>query len=97
MDMIDLATRERRTVLGTASDQPAPIGVTMCGRLLPVGDHFQAYGGFLPIDTDLVDGVILACQSRELDTVVLAMSQIFDAAAEVDEYEQLTGLGALAD
>ncbi len=89
MDMIDVATRERKTVLGTASDQPAPIGVTMCGRLLRVGDSFQAYGGFLPIDPDLLDGVVLACQSHDLDTVILAMSQVFDAAGEVDEYQQI--------
>ena len=89
MDVIDLATRERMTVVDTVPDEPLEKGWKIIGRLVPVGDSFRAYGGFLPINDDMVDAMLEAFQTRKLETVAIAIGQIFDTAATQDEIQDL--------
>ena len=104
MDVIDLATRERMTVVDTVPDEPLEPGWKLIGRLVPVGDTFRAFGGFLPINDDMVDVMLEAFATRTLETVAIAIGQIFETAATQDEIQGLfeqsldTGeLQALAD
>ncbi len=104
MDLIDLATRKRMTVVDTVPDEPLEPGWKLIGRLVPVGDSFRAFGGFLPINEDMVDVMLEAFATRTLETVAIAIGQIFDTAATQDEIQDLfaqsldTGeLQALAD
>ncbi len=89
MDVIDLATRERSTVADTVPDEPLDTGWKIIGRLVPVGDSHRAYGGFLPVNDDMVDAMLDAFATRRLETVVLAIGQIFDTAATQDEIQDL--------
>ena len=104
MDVIDVATRERMTVVDTVPDEPLEAGWKIIGRLVPVGDAYRAYGGFLPINDDMVDAMLEGFASRKLETVAIAIGQIFETAATQDEIQDLfaasldTGeLQALAD
>jgi hypothetical protein len=89
MDLIDLATRERMTVVDTVPDEPLDIGWKLIGRLVPVGDAFRAYGGFLPINDDMVDAMLEAFATRKLETVAIAIGQIFETATTQDEIQDL--------
>ena len=89
MDVIDLATRERSTVADTVPDEPLDTGWKIIGRLVPVGDSHRAYGGFLPVNDDMVDAMLDAFATRRLETVILAIGQIFDTAATQDEIQDL--------
>ncbi len=89
MDVIDLATRERMTVVDTVPDEPLETGWKIIGRLVPVGDTFRVFGGFLPINDDMVDAMLEAFATRKLETVALAIGQIFDTAATQDEIQGL--------
>ena len=89
MDVIDLASRERMTVVDTVPDEPLEAGWKIIGRLVPVGDSFRAYGGFLPINDDMSDAMLEAFGTRKLETVAIAIGQIFDTAATQDEIQGL--------
>jgi hypothetical protein len=89
MDVIDLATRTRMTVVDTVPDEPLETGWKIIGRLVPVGDSFRAFGGFLPINDDMVDVMLEAFGTRKLETVAMAIGQIFDTAATQDEIQGL--------
>ena len=89
MDVIDLATRTRMTVVDTVPDEPLETGWKIIGRLVPVGDTFRAFGGFLPINDDMVDVMLEAFGTRKLETVAIAIGQIFDTAATQDEIQGL--------
>lgn len=89
MDVVDLATRERSTVAETVPDEPLDVGWKIIGRLVPVGDAHRAYGGFLPVNDDMVAAILEAFATRQLETVVLAIGQIFDTAATQDEIQNL--------
>ncbi|MEO6652969.1 MAG: SEC-C domain-containing protein [Ilumatobacteraceae bacterium] len=89
MEVLDVATQERLTVVDTVPEQPLDAGWTIIGRLMPVGDGYRAYGGFLPINADMVDGMLDAFATRQLETVVLAIGQIFETAAVHDEIQGL--------
>ncbi len=89
MDVIDLATRQRMTVVDTVPDEPLEKGWKVIGRLVPVGESFRAYGGFLPINDDMVGSMLEAFGTRKLETVTLAIGQIFDVAATQDEIQEL--------
>lgn len=89
MDVIDLATRERMTVVDTVPDEPLEKGWKIIGRLVPVGDSFRAFGGFLPINDDMAEAMLEAFGTRKLETVALAIGQIFDTAATQDEIQGL--------
>ena len=89
MDVIDLATRERMTVVDTVPDEPLERGWKIIGRLVPVGDAFRAYGGFLPINDDMVDVMLEAFATRKLETTAVTIGQIFDTAATQDEIQAL--------
>lgn len=89
MDVIDLATRERMTVIDTVPDEPLESGWKIIGRLVPVGDAFRAYGGFLPINDDMVDVMLEAFATRKLETAAITIGQIFDTAATQDEIQAL--------
>ena len=104
MDVIDLSSRERMTVVDTVPDEPLEPGWKIIGRLVPVGDAFRAYGGFLPINDDMVDAMLEGFATRKLETVAITIGQIFETAATHDEIQNLfaesldTGeLQALAD
>lgn len=88
MDVIDLASRERKTVVDTLPDAPLEAGWKIIGRLVPVGDGHRAYGGFLPVNDDMVAAMLEGFATRELDTVVLAIGQVFDTAATHDELQE---------
>ena len=89
MDVIDLATRERSTVADTVPDEPLEAGWKIIGRLVPVGGSHRAYGGFLPVNDDMVDAMLEAFGTRNLETATLAIGQIFDTAATQDEIQDL--------
>ncbi|MFK8025326.1 MAG: YecA family protein [Ilumatobacter sp.] len=85
MEVIDLADRTRRTVRDTVPDEPLEAGWKVIGRLVPVADSFRAYGGFLPVNDDMVDAMVAGFADRSLETAVLTIGQIFDTAATHDE------------
>ena len=89
MDVIDLATRVRATVVDTVPEEPLDAGWTIIGRLVPVDDSYRAYGGFLPVNDDMVAAMLTAFATRRLDTVTIAIGQIFDTAATQDEIQDL--------
>lgn len=104
MDVIDLATRTRSTVVDTVPDEPLEAGWKIIGRLVPVGGTTRAFGGFLPVNDDMVSSMLDGFATRQLDTVVLTIGQIFATAATQDEIQDLfaesldTGeLGALLE
>lgn len=88
MDVIDLASRERKTVVDTLPEAPLDAGWKIIGRLVPVGDAHRAYGGFLPVNDDMVDSMLAGFASRELETVALTIGQIFEAAATHDDLRE---------
>jgi hypothetical protein len=89
MDVVDIATRARMTVADTVPDEPLETGWKIIGRLVPVGDSFRAYGGFLPVNDDMVSTMIEGFATRTLETVVITIGQIFDTAATEDEIHGL--------
>ena len=89
MEVIDLATRVRATVVDTVPDEPLEAGWKIIGRLVPVGDSCRAYGGFLPVNDDMVTTMLDGFATRQLDTVVLTIGQIFATAATQDEIQDL--------
>ncbi len=93
MDVIDLATRARLTIVDTLPDEPLDTGWKIIGRLVPVGDNHRAYGGFLPLNDDMVDGMLAAFATRDLETTVLAIGQIFETAVTQDEISDLFSAG----
>lgn len=88
MDVIDLADRSRRTVVDTLPDAPLEAGWKIIGRLVPVGDGHRAYGGFLPVNDDMIPSMLEGFASRELETVTLAIGQIFESAATHDDLRE---------
>jgi hypothetical protein len=84
LELIELRSRDRVTIVGTVPEQPLEVGTLICGRPLPVGPTHRSYGGFLPVDETMIDGVLEACASRNLATVAISLSQIFDAAEMAD-------------
>ena len=88
MDVIDLATRERKTVVDTLPDAPLDAGWKIIGRLVPVGDGHRAYGGFLPVNDDMVAAMLEGFASPQLETVTLAIGQIFESAATHDDLRE---------
>lgn len=89
MDVVDIATRARVTVADTVPDEPLETGWKIIGRLVPVGDTFRAYGGFLPVNEDMVAAMVDGFATRTLETVVITIGQIFDTAATEDEIQGL--------
>lgn len=89
MDVVDIATRARMTVADTVPDEPLEVGWKIIGRLVPVGDSFRAYGGFLPVNDDMVTTMVDGFATRNLETVVITIGQIFDTAATEDEIQGL--------
>jgi hypothetical protein len=89
MDLIDLATRERLTVIDTVPDEPLETGWKIIGRLVPVGDTYRAYGGFLPLNDDMVEVMLEGFATRRLETVVITIGQIFETAATQDEIQNM--------
>ena len=89
MDVIDLGTRERRTVVETLPEEPLDAGWNILARLVPVGDVYRAYGGFLPVNTDMIDSMLAAFAAGDLATVVIAIGQIFETAATHDEISDI--------
>ncbi len=88
MDVIDVATRERKTVIDTLPDAPLEAGWKIIGRLVPVGDGYRAYGGFLPVNDDMVAAMVEGFANRDLETAALAIGQIFETAATHDELRE---------
>ena len=89
MDVVDLATRSRASVVDTVPDEPLEPGWRIIGRLVPVGESFRAYGGFLPVNDDMVAAMLEGFATRRLETVVLTIGQIFETAATQDEIQDL--------
>ena len=54
-----------------------------------MGDSCRAYGGFLPVNDDMVTTMLDGFATRQLDTVVLTIGQIFATAATQDEIQDL--------
>jgi hypothetical protein len=84
LELFDLRSRASVTIVGTVPEQQLEVGTLICGRPLPVGQTHRSYGGFLPVDESMSDGVLEACGSRNLATVAISLSQIFDAAEMAD-------------
>ncbi|MGK0276552.1 MAG: hypothetical protein ACI9N0_002946 [Ilumatobacter sp.] len=86
LDLIELRSRDRVTIVGTIPEQPLEVGTLICGRPLPVGQTYRSYGGFVPVDESMIDSLLEACASRNLETVAISLSQIFDAAELADAF-----------
>jgi len=84
LELFDLRSHNSVTIVGTVPEQQLEVGTLICGRPLPVGQTHRSYGGFLPVDESMSDGVLEACGSRNLVTVAISLSQIFDAAEMAD-------------
>ncbi len=89
MDVIDLATHERMTVVDTVPDEPLDTGWKLIGRLVPVGDTFRAFGGFLPINDDMAESMLEGFATRKLETVAITIGQLFEVAATQDEMQDM--------
>ncbi|MEP4652490.1 MAG: SEC-C domain-containing protein [Ilumatobacter sp.] len=89
MDVIDLATRERMTVVDTVPDEPLDTGWKLIGRLVPVGDTYRAFGGFLPINDDMAASLLEGFATRKLETVAITIGQLFEVAATQDEIQDM--------
>ena len=87
MDVVDLASRERQTVVDTLPDTPLDAGWKIIGRLVPVADTYRSFGGFLPINDDMVASMLEGFATRRLDTVALTIGQVFETAATHDELQ----------
>lgn len=85
MEVVDLADRSRHTIVETLPDEPLDAGWNIIGRLVPVGEGHRAYGGFLPVNPDMIGPMLAAFATRDLETVVIAIGQIFETAATHDE------------
>ena len=86
LELVELASRDRITIVGTVPEEPLEVGSLICGRPLPVGETHRSYGGFLPVDESMTDGLLEACATRDLETVAISLSQIFDAAELADAF-----------
>lgn len=51
----------------------------------PSGTTFRAYGGFLPVNADMVDVMLQGFATDDLGTVSLTIGQIFQSVATYDE------------
>jgi hypothetical protein len=89
MDVIDLATNETRTIVDTVPDEPLEAGWKLIGRLVPVNDTYRSFGGFLPINDDMVPSMLQGFATRDLDTVATTIGQIFDTAVTQDQIQDL--------
>jgi hypothetical protein len=86
LELMELRSRDRVTIVGTIPEQPLEVGTLICGRPLPVGQTHRSYGGFVPVDESMIDSLLEACASRNLETVAISLSQIFDAAELADAF-----------
>ncbi|MFT4864842.1 MAG: hypothetical protein ACI8RE_001027 [Ilumatobacter sp.] len=86
LDLMELRSRDRITIVGTIPERPLEVGTLICGRPLPVGPTHRSYGGFVPVDESMIDSLLEACASRNLETVAISLSQIFDAAELADAF-----------
>ena len=86
LELMELRSRDRITIVGTIPEQPLEVGTLICGRPLPVGQTHRSYGGFVPVDESMIDSLLEACASRNLETVAISLSQIFDAAELADAF-----------
>jgi len=86
LELIELRSRDRITIVGTIPEQPLEVGTLICGRPLPVGQTHRSYGGFVPVDESMIDSLLEACASRNLEIVAISLSQIFDAAELADAF-----------
>ena len=89
LDVVDLGSRERLTVRDTVPEEPLDEGWRMIGRLLPVEGSHRAYGGFLPVNDDMVDPMLEAFATRRLDVVCLTIGSIFATAEAQDEMQAM--------
>lgn len=89
LDVIDLSTRSRLTVRESIPEEPLEQGWRMIGRLLPVGDSFRAYCGFIPINDDMVEPLLQAFATRQAETVAITIGSIFEAAEAHDEMAEM--------
>ncbi len=89
MDVIDLATRDRLTVRDTVPEEPLEAGWKVIGRLVPVGDSYRAYSGFLPVNDDMVDVMLQGFGTRQLEMVAITIGQIFQTAETHDGMQSL--------
>ncbi|MEZ7961128.1 MAG: SEC-C domain-containing protein [Ilumatobacter sp.] len=86
LELTELRSRDRISIVGTIPEQPLEVGTLICGRPLPVGQTHRSYGGFVPVDESMIDSLLEACASRNLETVAISLSQIFDAAELADAF-----------
>ncbi len=86
LELMELRSCDRVTIVGTIPEQPLEVGTLICGRPLPVGQTHRSYGGFVPVDESMIDSLLEACASRNLETVAISLSQIFDAAELADAF-----------
>ena len=89
LDVIDLATRERITVRETVPEEPLEPGWRMIGRLLPVADASRAFGGFMPVNDDMVDPMLEAFATRRVELVAITIGSIFETAAAQDDMQAM--------
>lgn len=86
LQLVELRSRDRITIVGTIPEQPLEVGTLICGRPLPVGQTHRSYGGFVPVDESMIDSLLEACASRNLEIVAISLSQIFDAVELADAF-----------
>ncbi|BAN03692.1 YecA family protein [Ilumatobacter coccineus] len=89
LDLIDLSTRSRLTVRESIPEEPLEQGWCMIGRLVPVGDSYRAYSGFIPINDDMVEPLLQGFATRQVETVAITIGSIFEAAETHDEMAEM--------
>ena len=65
LELYDIATAERITVVNTRPGERTRPGVVMLGRPLPVGEAHRAFSGFMEVPRALVDDLLRACRDRD--------------------------------
>jgi hypothetical protein len=71
----DIASGDVVTVSGVTAD--VPVGTTLYGRPLPVGDTHRAFPGWVPVSRALVDSVLAAIDTEDPFEVASALAPVF--------------------
>jgi hypothetical protein len=75
IDVRDIASGDVVTVSGVTAD--VPVGTTLYGRPLPVGDTHRPFPGWVPVSRALVDSVLAAIDTEDPFEVARALAPVF--------------------
>jgi hypothetical protein len=76
LELRDIASGERISVVNTHSSNQTRPGMLLVGRPLPVGDTYRAFSGFMHVPHLHVDAVLAAIDAGDSDAVAGALAAI---------------------